>query len=386
MGQHSTAGAGQVVIGPDGLNDLVSLLRADGYQVLAPVVRGKALVIEPIASAMDLPRGVGDSQDGGRYRLVERGDDAFFGFATPAGTWKRYLFPPRSVLWRARRDGDSITVEDADDQVSRRAFFGIRGCDLAAIATQDRIFLSGARPDPVYAARREGIFVVGVNCSDPAATCFCASMNTGPRIDGGADLILTELDPGDPARHRFLLDLRTQRGRAVAERLDASSAVAGDERAARQVTESACSRMGRQLDTRDLPQLLMDSLDHPRWDDVADRCLACGNCTLACPTCFCADISDQVDLVSGTDERVREWGSCFTLSHSYLNGGSVRSTTRSRYRQWLTHKLSTWWEQWDTSGCTGCGRCITWCPVGIDITEEVRAIRGNDAGAGGAAR
>jgi sulfhydrogenase subunit beta (sulfur reductase) len=111
---------------------------------------------------------------------------------------------------------------------------------------------------------------------------------------------------------------------------------------------------------------------------VASRCLGCANCTLACPTCFCASVSDTTDLEGETAARVRRWDSCFTLDHSYIHGGSVRASLRARYRQWLTHKLASWIDQFGVSGCVGCGRCITWCPVGIDITEEVAAIRARD--------
>ena len=121
--------------------------------------------------------------------------------------------------------------------------------------------------------------------------------------------------------------------------------------------------------------LLYDNLEHPRWSDTAGRCLSCGNCTMVCPTCFCSTVEDVTD-VSGTQaERVRHWDSCFTSEHSYIHGGATRVTTKARYRQWLTHKLASWIDQFGTSGCVGCGRCITWCPVGIDITEEVRVIR-----------
>jgi Fe-S-cluster-containing hydrogenase component 2 len=119
----------------------------------------------------------------------------------------------------------------------------------------------------------------------------------------------------------------------------------------------------------------MANLEHPRWDDVAERCLSCTNCTLVCPTCFCFAVEDVNSLDGERAERTQRWDSCFTLGHSMLHGaGSVRGDTRSRYRQWLTHKLSTWWDQFDESGCVGCGRCISWCPAGIDLTEEVAAI------------
>jgi ferredoxin len=132
--------------------------------------------------------------------------------------------------------------------------------------------------------------------------------------------------------------------------------------------------MTRAVRTEGIRELLAATLDHPRWDDVASRCLTCTNCTLVCPTCFCSTVEDVTDLTGRTAERWRRWDSCFTLGHSYLHGGSVRSTARDRYRQWLTHKLGTWIDQFGHSGCVGCGRCITWCPVGIDITEEVAAL------------
>ena len=131
----------------------------------------------------------------------------------------------------------------------------------------------------------------------------------------------------------------------------------------------------RHLDTHDIHDLLLDNLDHPRWDEVAERCLSCANCTMICPTCFCSSVAEVSDLTGEQVRRERTWASCFTAEHSFLNSGVVRNSTSARYRQWLTHKLATWIDQYDTSGCVGCGRCITWCPVGIDLTEEVAAIR-----------
>jgi Fe-S-cluster-containing hydrogenase component 2 len=136
------------------------------------------------------------------------------------------------------------------------------------------------------------------------------------------------------------------------------------------------------MDVTGLPELLARNLEHPRWDDVASRCLACANCTMACPTCFCSTVEDTTDLTGDHAERWRSWDSCFTMDFSHVHGGSVRTSTRARYRQWLTHKLSTWHAQFGTSGCVGCGRCITWCPVAIDLTQEVAAIRGSEGSHG----
>ncbi|MDZ4248630.1 MAG: 4Fe-4S dicluster domain-containing protein [Candidatus Nanopelagicales bacterium] len=379
MNQATASQAPPSVVPRAGLDDLMGSLRQDGYQLIGPTVQGNAICVAPIDCLVDLPRGLGDSQDNGQYRVLERDDGAYFAFANPAGGWKKYLFPPRSVLFRSRVDGDSVTVEDVADEIPKRAFFGIRGCDLAAIGVQDAVFMADRTTDPAYAARREGLFIVAANCSDPSASCFCPSMGTGPAVRSGADLVITELDPADPDSHRFLIDAHTERGQSVLAQLGAGPATPEDIAAADRVNTSANERIERHMDTEGLPQLLRDSANHPQWKDVAKRCLSCGNCTMSCPTCFCSDIDDVPNAAEGVNERVRVWSSCFQLSHSYIHGGSIRLSPKSRYRQWMTHKLSTWWDQFDMSGCVGCGRCITWCPVGIDITAEVRAIRDDPA-------
>ncbi len=255
----------------------------------------------------------------------------------------------------------------------RRAFLGVRACELAAIAIQDRIFMQGPYVDPVYAARRQNTVIIAVNCGQAAATCFCASMDTGPQVRQDFDLALTEIL--DDERHVFLVETGTETGTALLAKLEARPATDDDVAEARRIVERTAESMQRSLDTTDVHDLLLGNLDHPRWDEVADRCLACTNCTMVCPTCFCSTVEDLTDLSGKTAERVQLWDSCFSMQYSYIHGGSVRMSGKARYRQWLTHKLASWIDQFGTSGCVGCGRCITWCPVGIDLTEEVRAIR-----------
>jgi len=367
------------IVEVEGLDRLLALLAERGYRTLGPVVRDGAVVPGEVATAGDLPAGWHDVQAPGRYRLERVDDDELFGWAVGPGSWKSEFFVPDETLWRAEvADGTvTISVPRAGDRPV--AVFGARPCELAALGVLDRVLAGGGIPDERYAARRAGAFVVVVECGSPSSSCFCASMGSGPAVDAGAgpgpgfDLVLTEL----AGPHRFYAVAGTEAG---AELLDAAGAARATEedRVARQdVLEGARRGMERSLETEGLAALLARNLEHPRWDEVATRCLSCGNCTLVCPTCFCADVRDVSDL-SGTVERRRSWASCFDVDHSYLHGGAVRPTTSSRYRQWLTHKLSTWWDQFDTSGCVGCGRCITWCPVGIDITEEAAAIRDSD--------
>jgi ferredoxin len=358
------------------LDRLIGLLAGRGYTVVGPRVRDGAVVYEELESADALPAGWTDVQDGGTYRLERREDDALFGYAAPPTSWKRFLFPPRVGLWRARQAGDGLAVEEEPVGAGPFAFVGVRPCELAAIAIQDRVFLGGRYADRDYAARRRDAFLVAVNCHEPGGTCFCVSMGTGPTAHDGYDLVLTELL--EPV-HRFLADAGSPRGEEILAELGGEQATEDDLRAAAAQGEEAARRMGRELDTDNIRELLRDNLEHPRWDEVAERCLTCGNCTLACPTCFCSAVEDAGDL-DGEAARSRVWDSCFSVDYSYIHGGAVRQSPRARYRQWLTHKLGTWHDQFGSTGCVGCGRCITWCPVGIDITEEVAAIRGGDTG------
>jgi sulfhydrogenase subunit beta (sulfur reductase) len=359
------------VIDVAALDVLIAALAARGYTVVGPTVRDGAIVYDELDSAAELPTGWTDVQDGGFYRLQRRDDEARFGYAVGPTSWKRFLFPPRVRLWKAKQDGVGLEVEEEHVEAGPLAFIGVRACELAAIEIQDRVFLGGRYADRDYAARREGAFLVAVNCHEPGGTCFCVSMDTGPTARAGYDLVLTELLEGG---HRFLVEAGSDRGEEILAELGGSDATDVDRTAAAAQADDAAARMGRQLDTRDIRDLLRDNLEHPRWDEVADRCLTCGNCTMACPTCFCSAVEDANDL-DGSVARSRVWDSCFSVDYSYIHGGAVRQTARARYRQWLTHKLGTWHDQFGSSGCVGCGRCITWCPVGIDITEEVAAIR-----------
>lgn len=367
------------VISRDDLPALLDAIRSRGYAVVGPVVRDGAIQPGELRSLDDLPVGRRDEQSPGSYRLHGRDDSRLFGWAVGPGSWKQWLFPSRERMWSADRTGGGFVVS-VDDEPTKFAFFGVRPCELAAIAVQDRVFVEGAIPDRSYTARRADALMIAVDCGEPSGACFCVSMGTGPRASPGYDLALTEID--DEAGHRFLVRPGTEVGEQLLSEVPHRSAKARDHSAAEAVLASAEQRMGRELDTTDLPALLERTLESPRWDDVAARCLTCGNCTLVCPTCFCSDWVEVSDLSGDHVERWRRWASCFTLSFSTVHSGTVRTSERARYRQWLTHKLGTWWDQFGTSGCVGCGRCITWCPVGIDLTEEVRALRELDRAGG----
>lgn len=357
-----------VVIDAGGLDALIAALAGDGRAVLGPVVRDGAIVYDEIASTGDLPRGWVDEQSGGHYRLHREGE-AFFGATLGPQGWKRVLHPPRQSLWKTTGEGADTAIIPAPRDTTKRAVIGVRACDLAAIAVQDRVFAAGDFQDPHYAARRRELFIVAVNCTRSVDTCFCASMGTGPKAAKGYDIALTELEGG-----RFLAEAGSAAGQEMLAALPSTPANATDTQAAEAGIARAADQQ-RRIDTEGLPEILKSTPDHPRWSEVASRCLGCANCTMVCPTCFCTSVDEVTSLDGPETERVAVWGSCFTLDFSHVHGGAVRKGAKARYRQWMTHKLATWVDQFGELGCVGCGRCISWCPVGIDITEEAAAIR-----------
>jgi sulfhydrogenase subunit beta (sulfur reductase) len=376
---HPAVG-GQVYLDKPGLDGLVKELAAQGYSVVAPTLRDSVILLRPVRSSTELAHGVRDVQDGGSYRLVEGDPDLHFEYVVGPDGPKRYLFPPEQRLLEMHVDGDDFVLDGGPAQPPKLAFLGIRPCELAAIQAQDRVF-GADDPAPFrcesevgYRQAREAALTLVVNCTHPGGTCFCGSMGTGPEAQAGFDMALTELRGG------FVIKVGSPRGAALAERLTVRVPTSAELELAEVRLEQARARMGRRVDTCGLPKMLEAAVEHPRWDDVAKRCLGCGNCTLVCPTCFCSSMLDSSQLAGSGAARTRQWDSCFTLQFSYTTAGPLRNSVRARYRHWLRHKLSTWWEQFGTSGCVGCGRCITWCPVGIDLTREVAAIRGSAPG------
>jgi formate hydrogenlyase subunit 6/NADH:ubiquinone oxidoreductase subunit I len=355
---------------------LFTALQKDGYTTVGPVFRDGAIVYDKIDGTNELPMGWTDEQAPSTYRLVKQNKQKFFGFHAAPQSWKRFLDPPHRKLFSIKKSGKTLEISGEQDPNIKYAFIGVRPCELSAILIQDMVFDSDNYPDQHYKRLRENAFVVTVNCTDVGGTCFCASMNAGPKAKEKFDLAMTEvLTNGD---HYFLTEIGSERGFTIMEHIKTPAATKEEVEEADKLICRAENKMKKLLKTKDLPKFLSDNLESSHWDDVAKRCLSCGNCTMVCPTCFCSTVEDVTDLSGQNAERVRRWDSCFTMDFSKVAGGNFRITTKSRYRQWLTHKFSSWMDQFGVFGCVGCGRCISWCPVGIDVTAEINALRGTE--------
>ncbi|PLY15038.1 MAG: sulfite reductase subunit A [Sedimenticola sp.] len=362
MGKTS---GGRAILPAQSLQTLIDVVHSQGYRLIGPTLEDNAIVYDDLENVENLPLGISDRQSPGNYRLEDDPSAGYFAHVVGPHSWKRFLFPAAQKLWSATRVDQGFSIQTPEDE-TKLAFIGVRACEIKALQMQDRVFSQGPFTDNGYGEKRQNCLIIAVNCSRAADTCFCSSMDAGPRVTEGFDLALTELQQG---RHDFLIETGSANGEALLKELVTRKAEDQDFAEADAQLAATEASIQRRMPSN-IPEVLERHLQDEHWQTIESRCLNCSNCTLVCPTCFCSTVEDTTDLTGQHAERWRYWDSCFNTDFSYIHGGSIRQSGAARYRQWITHKLSYWHKQFGTSGCTGCGRCITWCPVGIDITEE----------------
>lgn len=348
---------------------MLDYFKQNGYKCLAPHYQDDSINYAEITKASELPWGYIDEQQPGYYRVTKTDTKQAFSFTLPAASVKPMLFKAKENIWKVKRNDNGKLVFEPVVEFEKIAVFGIRPCDLRGIETQDRVFMQNSYNDIRYTKRRENQFIVAMNCTSAHYNCFCITLGDAPRADKGYDLAMTEIEQG------FVTEIGSDAGRKLLNYLKVPAASGAQVELALAGIINAGKMQHKKLPPiKEFEAKLVESPEHPQWEDAAKRCLSCGNCTNACPTCFCHTERDNPNVLGTETFHTREWDSCFSLEHSYTHGETYHGLPKYRYRQWLTHKFATWRDQFRVKGCVGCGRCVTWCPVKIDVVDEINAI------------
>ncbi len=353
----------------DNLQALLDALTANKFKCVGPQVRDGSIIYAPLNDAKKLPWGVADIQDLGDYQLTKGDPDFAFAWTNGLSSIKTFLFKPQETVWQVKRDDAGKLVFEPVNEIESIALIGVRPCDVAAMLIQDKVFLEGEHKDCRYQARKSALFTVVMNCTKSSANCFCIAAGNSPKAEKGFDLAMTELSDG------FIIQAGSDQGVKLVDQLDLSEATQEQLTKADSKIEFAKNSQQKTIpNMQSLANKTTVAADDPSWNEVSEQCISCGSCTQVCPTCFCHKEMDLPLMSEEGNEHIRSWDSCFSDDHGYTHGHIFRQGTKKHYQQWLNHKFIYWHEQFGTSGCVGCGRCMTWCPAKIDITKVVGKI------------
>ncbi len=302
------------------------------------------------------------------FRRLTRWSDARLDYQRTLLPPKKYFLPPKDTLFQYREGQGYVPCDVAADR--RLILFGVHPCDIYGLNILDQVF-GGRYDDPYYQTRRKNIAVIGIDCT-PDEHCFCRSMRAD-FVDRGFDLFFQDL--GDRYQVMVATALGDDMVLATGPLFEPVTQADHDEYKRR----SSAKRRAFQLEVeiRDLPEIFEMEYDSSLWNRVGDRCLSCGSCSMVCPTCYCYDVADDVELGSRNGGRSRSWDSCLFSTHAMVAGGeNFREGRDSRVKFRYYHKQRGFVAEYGRPSCVGCGRCIEACPVKIDISEVISQLRG----------
>jgi sulfhydrogenase subunit beta (sulfur reductase) len=308
-------------------------------------------------------------ENGIAFERLARWSDAQLKYTRTILPPKKYFLPQRETMFRYSEDTYTPASEDLDKKI---VLFGVHACDVRGLNILDEVFRDGIFPDPYYRARRNNVAVIGIDCL-PDEHCFCRAMRAD-FIEKGFDLFLYEI--GD--------DYLVLVGTALGDDMVLATRSLFEEVTREDVAEykrrSQAIRDAQQLDVeiRDLPEILELEYDSEIWQELGKKCLACGSCTMVCPTCYCYDVKDELTLGGcKAGSRCREWDSCLFSTHALVAGGeNFRDHQADRIKFRFYHKQRGFVAEYGHPSCVGCGRCTVACPAGINDVDVINRLRG----------
>lgn len=307
------------------------------------------------------------------FREVKTADELCLDYISTILPPKKFFHSPRETLFLFTKE-DGFTFQEAKIE-EKIILFGIHPCDVNAILRLDKIF-SEDFEDPYYLGRRKNTIIVALNCIEPRENCFCSSMGTGPYLEKGYDILLTDIG------EKYLVEIGSDVGKSILNGLKLKEARENDFTEKNRRLKIAKGKIKKFVDATNLAEIARANMNNKIWADLAEKgiersfpCLSCGLCSLVCPTCYCYEVYDLIDISLKKGERRRELDSCQLLEYGEVAGGNFRKDRKNRIRHWMMCKFGAA-AGGISSSCVGCGRCIKACPAGIDITKIVRKIRG----------
>ena len=347
----------------------------DGYTVYVsePPVENKAnkALIEALTKDMNVfaPKRAGDNTV--LYEAIRSFDEYCEKVLLTNTTAKDRIYLQSEGMYTYSKLKDNVELK-ADFRAKESVIFGCRPCDAGGFDVVDKLFNWSGYEDEYYTSKRKNTTIITVSCEKPESTCFCTSFKDGSPVSGkGSDLLLT------PIKDEYLADVVTERGRKLTEKYASFFSKAGVSDASEKESFKKASeaKITKKLDLAAVKKNLDESFESPYWDEAHLACVKCGACTFVCPTCYCFDITEKrFDNLNG--ERVKTWDTCMSEMFTKMAGGhNPRTDTKRRFRQRFMHKFRYHVDNFKEELCTGCGRCIKACPVGIDVRKVIEEAK-----------
>lgn len=310
------------------------------------------------------------TNNGDSFVKIDSSDKIKFDYKNTKISPKKFFFPQTEIIFFFDTENNKVkqTGIKANKQDKQNIVFGIRPCDAMSISFLDKVFDKNNPPDPYYAKRRKSTRIISFACTNPSSTCFCTSVGCAPDSETGADIIFFELDG------RYLIKPVTPEGEEILENVRGivKHTTKNDIEEKEHLMKTVKSKLKKIFDIVELEKKL-DNFNASYWAKIHQKCLGCGICTYFCPTCHCFDITDEV--IKSHGRRVRTWDSCmFPLFTLHASGHNPRPTQQERMRQRIMHKFNYAPKSYNQTFCVGCGRCIIYCPVNVDIRQFIKEI------------